>query len=292
MPDAKGAVLIAVTDVEEQRALFRALEDGDFDAVYTAKDFAQARALLGEAMGLGALVVAFEGEAAEAHELVSALRASPRGGAVSVIGIAGTTPDSTLWGFEHPVAGVDDWLRRPLVAAEAMFRIARRGETPDDAEAFGSDGRLVFDLAPDEVVIADAASGAILDVNQTFEQRSRMKRGDVLGRPLQQLELALSDSDRVAIVTRLRRDGVVRFRTQKPRGDGGRYWVDAVIRLAKRGEQAVYVCFFRDGSEAADTERTLSFVTGLWRLPGAHALEQLPPQLVAQYRPTGLWLVA
>ena len=54
----------------------------------------------------------------------------------------------------------------------------------------------------------------------------------------------------------------------------------------------MYVCFFRDGSEAADTERTLSFVTGLWRLPGALALEQLPPQLVEQYRLTGFWIVA
>jgi diguanylate cyclase (GGDEF)-like protein/PAS domain S-box-containing protein len=294
MAEEKGAVLVAVTDVEEQRALFRALEPGDFDAVYTAKDFTQARALLSEAMGLGALVVSFDGAAREAHELVAALRATPHGAEVTVVGIAGTTPDSQLWGFDHPVPGVDDWLRRPLVAAEALYRIAHRADDvgASAAERIGQEGRLVFDLVPDEVVIADAASGSILDVNRTFEQRSRMRREDVLGRPLQQLELALSDTDRVAIVARLRRDGVVRFRTQKPRGDGGRYWVDVVIRLATQGERAVYVCFFRDGTEAADTERTLSFVTGLWRLPGAQALEQLPPQLVEQYRLTGIWIVA
>ena len=56
-----GAVLIVVTHREDRRVLFDALDGQDFDAVYTAKDFAQAHAFLSQDPDIDAVLVEFVG---------------------------------------------------------------------------------------------------------------------------------------------------------------------------------------------------------------------------------------
>jgi len=294
----RGSILVVSTDPQEQRSLFRSFEGLEVDAIYTAKDFAQAQRLLDDASQIDVLVVAFDRDAEDARSLVRAARLGARTARARIIGIAGEAHEGHLWGFDLAVDEVDDWLRRPLLTAEILARIqaprslsASRAGTAEEPDV-ELDWRQILDSAPDEIVVADAGTGAVLEVNRTFEQRSNMTRAEIVGRPMTHLDLSLSDSDRVAVISRLKRDGVVRFRTQKPRGDGSRYWVDVVIRVARRDNRMLYVCFFRDGSEAAEAERIMAFATGLWRIPGSAVLEQLPRQLVETYRLQGLWLVA
>ena len=45
--ESRGSVLIVATDRDDRRVLFDALDSQEFDAIYTAKDVAQARAFLG-----------------------------------------------------------------------------------------------------------------------------------------------------------------------------------------------------------------------------------------------------
>src|SRR4029077_3983506 len=44
--EGRGSVLIVATDRDDRRVLFDALDSQEFDAIYTAKDVAQARAFL------------------------------------------------------------------------------------------------------------------------------------------------------------------------------------------------------------------------------------------------------
>ena len=62
----RGAVLIVVMNRDDRRALFETLDVYEFDAIYTAKDFAQAHAFLRQDPRLDAVLLEFAGDAREA----------------------------------------------------------------------------------------------------------------------------------------------------------------------------------------------------------------------------------
>ena len=55
----RGAVLIVVMNRDDRRALFETLDAYEFDAIYTAKDFAQAHAFLRQDPRLDAILLEF-----------------------------------------------------------------------------------------------------------------------------------------------------------------------------------------------------------------------------------------
>ena len=85
--NGRGSVLIVATDRDDRRVLFDALDSQEFDAIYTAKDVAQARAFLEQDPQIDLVLLEFLDDAHAALAFCSELRQYHPGTPVPVIGI-------------------------------------------------------------------------------------------------------------------------------------------------------------------------------------------------------------
>ena len=121
--ESHGSVLIVTTQREDRRVLFETLDGQDFDAVYTAKDLAQALAFLQQDPKIDVVVLEFLGEAPEAAAFCAQLKGDAKLSKVPVIGIAAADPALRQWGWGKAPPGVIDWMRSPVEANEVLARV-------------------------------------------------------------------------------------------------------------------------------------------------------------------------
>ncbi len=258
-----GSVLIVTTQRDDRRVLFDTLDAQNFDAVYTAKDLPQALSFLEQDPQIDVVVMEFAGAAQEAVAFCTQLKGDPRLAKVPVIGIAAADSALREWDWNRTPPGVVEWIRSPVDASEALARV--RGVL--SAQSSGSGGvvsvdryQFAFDGNLDEIVVSDPKSGSIVDANATFEQRSGYSRTQVIGQPLDSLDLNHNREQRATLLAQLAREGSVRYRCRKPRGDGGSYVVDAQMRLAVQQGQLVHVTTFREPADSARYQAALKLV--------------------------------
>src|SRR5262249_23039410 len=72
--EGRGSVLIVATDRDDRRVLFDALDAQEFDAIYTAKDVAQARAFLEQDPQIDLVLLEFLDDARSALTFCGQLR--------------------------------------------------------------------------------------------------------------------------------------------------------------------------------------------------------------------------
>lgn len=282
----RGAVLVVVLNREDRRALFETLDGYEFDAIYTAKDFAQAHAFLAQAPRLDAVLLEFQGEAAEAVAFCKALRGS--GSAAPVVGVATAADLATRWRIEDEPDVVADWLRSPVLGQEALHRLQRvlaagaptfdprrTGERPvvhglaDPGPHDAADERgFAFEQHPDELVLWDLDAGRIVDANPAFCRRSGITREQVVGRSIDAIDLTHDPAARHSQRQALRRTGAVRFRCDKPDAAGRPYLVDVAAQMV-------------------DTPRGRLVLSSLRELPGERALHDALQAAAALGRPSG-----
>ena len=188
----QSSVLIVTTHRDDRRVLFDTLDAQNFEAVYTAKDLPQALAFLKQDPQIDVVVMEFLGEAREAVAFCTQLKGDPRLAKVPVIGIAATDAAQRHWDWSRAPAGVVDWLRRPVDASEALARVrnvlAPHAAVGKGEGATGSDRyQFAFEDSLDEIVLSDPKTGAVIDANATFEQRSGFSRAQVIGQACQPL---------------------------------------------------------------------------------------------------------
>ncbi|MCE3001421.1 MAG: EAL domain-containing protein [Xanthomonadaceae bacterium] len=282
----RGSVLVVVLNREDRRALFETLDGYEFDAIYTAKDFAQAHAFLAQAPRLDAVLLEFQGEAVEAVAFCKALRGS--GSAAPVVGVATAADLATRWRIEDEPDVVADWLRSPVLGQEALHRLQRvlaagkpafdprrTGERPlvlgggdpavhDAADELG----IAFEQHPDELVLSDLDSGRIVDANPVFCRRSGIAREQAVGRSIDGIDLTHDPAARHSLRQALRRTGAVRFRCDKPDASGRPYLVDVAAQMV-------------------DTPRGRFVLSTLRELPGERALHDALQAAAALGRPSG-----
>src|SRR6185312_15535817 len=83
--EGRGSVLIVATDRDDRRVLFDALDSQEFDAIYTAKDVAQARAFLEQDPQIDLVLLEFLDDARGALAFCSELRQYHPGAPVPVL---------------------------------------------------------------------------------------------------------------------------------------------------------------------------------------------------------------
>jgi diguanylate cyclase (GGDEF)-like protein/PAS domain S-box-containing protein len=254
---SQSSVLIVTTRRDDRRVLFDTLDAQNFEAVYTAKDLAQASAFLQQDPQIDVVVMEFTGEAREAVAFCTQLKGDARLAEVPVIGIVAPEPSERRWDWGHAPPGVVDWIRSPVDAGEALARVravlAARGSPGTTAAAGAADRyQFAFETNLDEIVVSDPKSGVIVDANTTFEQRAGFSRNQVIGQPLDMLDLSHDRQQRAALLAQLGREGSVRYRCRRARGDGGGQLVEAHMRLAVQRGRLLHVTTFR---EPADTAR-------------------------------------
>src|SRR5215471_10050618 len=111
--ETHGSILIVTTQRDDRRVLFETLDGQDFDAVYTAKDLAQALAFLQQDPKIDVVVAEFLGEAKDAVAFCTKLKSDAKLAKVPVIGIAAADPGQRQWGWHQAPPGVVDWMRSP-----------------------------------------------------------------------------------------------------------------------------------------------------------------------------------
>jgi diguanylate cyclase (GGDEF)-like protein/PAS domain S-box-containing protein len=298
----RGAVLIVVMNRDDRRVLFETLDAHEFDAIYTAKDFAQAHALLAQEPRIDIVVLEFQAEPRESVELCAALEALPRARRVPVIGIASSEALMRRYGLEQEHPLVVDWLRSPVLGIEALHRIqhalAAQQKAPAPAAAPAAppaggavDARLVFDGHPDELLLSDFASGRILDANVAFEQRSGITRAQIVGTRIDDLDLTHSASERDALRQRLKRDGRVVYRCLRARTDGSRFWSEASARMVMRGRDVLCLTAFREAGDAQGLEDALRVAAAIGAATGSDLVQLVAERLMQWLRPDYLWVL-
>lgn len=257
-----GAVLVVASDREDRRLLFDALDAQGFDAIYSARDLAQARGFLEQDPQIDLVLLEFRGEAVDALAFCGELRQYRPGAPVPVIGLIGGPPGTLRWrrGGEPP--GVVDWIALPAIAEDARHRIraamAGRGKRAPAGPASAVDRyQFAFDGSLDELAVVDPASGRILDVNTVFVQRSGYSRAQLLAGSIDGFDVALSAERRAETNAALAREGGVQLRGRKPRADGTTYAVDLHVRLAVQDGRLVHFYLFRELGELGRYQQAL-----------------------------------
>jgi diguanylate cyclase (GGDEF)-like protein/PAS domain S-box-containing protein len=262
-----SSVLIITTRREDRRVLFDTLDAQNFEAVYTAKDLAQASAFLQQDPQIDVVVMEFAGEAREAVAFCTQLKGDVRLSRVPVIGIVAAEPSERRWDWHHAPVGVVEWIRSPVDGAEALARVravlAARAADEQSAPAGAAMAdryQFAFETNLDEIVVSEPKSGIILDANATFEQRSGFSRQQVIGQPLDMLDLSHDRAQRAALLAQLTREGSVRYRCRRARGDGGGQLMEAHIRLAVQQGRLLHVTTFREPADTARYQAALGLV--------------------------------
>ena len=117
--EGAGSVLIVATDRDDRRVLFDALDAQEFDAIYTAKDVAQARAFLEQDPQIDLVLLEFAEDTRAALAFCSELRQYHPGAPVPVIGILSGSSARQQSHWDRMPPGVIEWITSPVHAGEA-----------------------------------------------------------------------------------------------------------------------------------------------------------------------------
>jgi diguanylate cyclase (GGDEF)-like protein len=273
-PDGRGSVLIVATDRDDRRVLFDALDAQEFDAIYTAKDVAQARAFLEQDPQIDLVLLEFADDPRSALALCGELRQYHPGVPVPVIGIlSGGEPRRANWDRMPP--GVVEWITSPVHAGEAMARINAVLSVRTDSTraitaptATGDRYQFAFDGSLDELAVIEPKTGRVLDINATFVQRSGFGRAQVLGARIESFDATLSPDQRAELNLKLGREGSVEVRAQKPRADGTTYPIDLHVRLSVQDGRLVHFYTFREVGELGRYQHVLGLLSRLTEIGG------------------------
>lgn len=288
----RGSVLILVNERGDRRKLFELLDGQDFEAIFAAKDVAQARSMLASEDALDLIVLEFGAHDTEVRALADEIAAEPRFAVVPVVGVIAGSIESVFG--NAPPGQVTAWISSP-VDPEGALTVVERVLAPGDAVVLeaalpleglpGGVGsyRFAFDASLDEMVLSDPVTGKVVDANQTFVSQSGMALADIVGKPLDDLDLTHKGAARKELIQQAMRTGTARYRGQVPRGDGSRVTIDAHIRLVRADGEVRLLSNFR--AQAADPSRRVfgDFVDGLWSARGADVLARNLTQKLIDY---------
>jgi diguanylate cyclase (GGDEF)-like protein/PAS domain S-box-containing protein len=293
----RGAVLVVVMNRDERRLLFELLDGYEFDAIFTAKDFAQARAVLRQDTRLDCVLLEFAGDGRDAVALCDLIASGER--VPPVIGMATTEALRERWLWEAAPEVVVDWLRTPLVVEEAVWRLqsvlarhAARDGAPSGSPNDASDSGWAFEDSPDELLLWDPEDGRIVEVNTTLAQRTGVAPGALIGRPAELFDLGQGSARRDELRAALRRDGRVRYQTIKQAADGARHGTDVHVRLVRRGPRVLALSAFRDSTTLDGHERALHAAAEIGRFGGVDIVDEVVAAVRAWLEPDAIWIVA
>jgi diguanylate cyclase (GGDEF)-like protein len=159
-----AGVLIVASNREDRRVLFDSFDGADFEAIYTARDVAQAHALLAQEPELALIFVEFLDPYAEAEGLCRLLAGHPRWRLIPRVGVlpVGALPPGAPGGPNAPVA---TWIRSPINAAEALRQARELIEPPVAATVVGVSGDWIESLDVPALII-DVGNDRVSSINQ------------------------------------------------------------------------------------------------------------------------------
>jgi PAS domain S-box-containing protein len=149
--------------------------------------------------------------------------------------------------------------------AEANTRTAQADLRTGKAEAQGDALRVselsyrrLFESARDGILILDAETGRIVDVNPFLTELLGFSHGDMLGKTVGELSPFKDLLSNQAMLEQLQKDGYIRYEDLPlETRDGRRIFVEFVCNVYQVGDQKVIQCNIRDITERKRVEATM-----------------------------------
>lgn len=279
MATVRGSVLILLNERQQRRNLFELLDTLEFEAIYAARDIAQARAMLNQESEIELVALEFAEDDAEAKMLCREIRAHPRLSRIPVLAVLAAEPDLIWPGGKVPEA-VSDWIGMPIDLELARGKIERLFQAPVSTTEIGasSDYRFAFDHARDGILLSDPASGRIIEANLTFYSQSGFAADQVVGAMLDDFDLSHRDADRRNLMSAVGRTGSHAYRCMVPQANGTPVEMDVVTRLVRVGTDVRWLSMLRP-LVAADPSPVLGeLLDALWSVHGAAAVARAAGQ--------------
>jgi PAS domain S-box-containing protein len=122
--------------------------------------------------------------------------------------------------------------------------------------------RRLFETAQDGILILDAETGEIEDVNPFLFELLGYSKAEMLGRTIRDLSPPADSAANKAIWERLQREGFVRYEDRPlQRRDGSRVEVEFVCNSYRAGERIVVQCNVRDITQRKVAEQQLRLLS-------------------------------
>lgn len=289
--DKEATLLVVTANRDDRRCLFDALDAENMAAIHTARDFEQARGFLDQDIVFDLIIAEFAEQADAAVAFCAALQSVPAMVDTPVLGILAPDVHHGRWGYLNTPPGVREWIRSPVLASEALFRIRQLLTSTLEEPGRGGDGyRFAFDASEDEIVVSDPHTGQILEINPAFERISGFDVGQMVGQPIDSIDVSHTRDQRRVFAERLMADGKVRYRFLKQRVDGSSYPVEMQARLMGRSGRMVQVGVIRDISPVLQAQQAFSTLSAMHSGVGSNNGMQHAAQLMVERM--GLDLVA
>lgn len=262
---SQASILIVSGTPDDRSVLFKTLDVLEFDAIYTAHDYAQARSLLQQNLSIDLAILDFRGD----EQLISAfcreLHDLSDEGRVPVIGLRAGNPTTTPWHALRPPEDVVEWIDSPVDSGEALSRIdtvlsGRSAEAGSAIGAIESQYQFAFEDSIDELLVVDPDSGRIIDVNATFVERSGYARVQVMGALIESFDALKPGAGRDDFLVELVGRGRASRRGERRRADGSSYTVDVHGKVGNSDGRTLHLYTFRKMDDLGLYEQALAIL--------------------------------
>lgn len=282
-----GALLIVTSERNDRKVLFDTFDGEHFEAIYTARDFDQARIIIEQGANIQLLLVEFlDGEGASGF--CTWMQTNPAYSNIPIIGILSSASAPRAWGSQRRPPGVVEWMRSPVDGNEALYRVhcalatVAKDNVPVASVAEGDRYQFAFEHNSDELVISDPHTGRILEVNPVFEQRSGFRTAQMLGQQLGSIDASHTSEQRKVFTEKLLQEGSVRYRFLKQRADGSNYPVEMHTQLTVRGDRMVQFSTIRDIQSLLEAQQALSLLAAIHTNMGGEGGVQRAAQMLVE----------
>lgn len=269
----QASILIVSAAPDDRTVLFKTLDALEFDAIYTAHDYAQARSLLQQDLDIDLALLDYRGDEKVISDFCRELHDLSSKGRVPIIGIRATDPESTPWHAQRPPEDVVEWITSPVDASDALARIdavlGGRGAELDTAMApIASQYYYAFEDNFDELIVVDPDSGRVIDVNATFVERSGYARVQVMGGLIEVFDGLKAGPSRDDFLVELVNEGRASRRGQRIRVDGSTYAVDVHGRVSNDNGRSLHLYTFRKLDDLGLYEQALAILARMSQSSG------------------------
>lgn len=243
-----GAVLVVAREREDRRVLFDALDGEPFDAVYTAKDCAQALAFVEQGSSVDLVILDFVASPSDARQLIRQLRELPASRMARVLGIS--APRSRLRQDPELHWLVGAWLDAPVGRERVVEAVhGLLGSTQSSQKRVQDPFRSWFEAASDELIVADSRSGSVLEVNPQVERSTGLAAARLSGMPLSALGIGLDAAQWRQFRATLSARQALRLQTTRQCADGRVLAVELDAHRADLDGRPVDLIALRDLSQ-------------------------------------------
>lgn len=270
---SQASILIVSAVPDDRAVLFKTLDSLEFDAIYTAHDYSQARGLLQQGLSIDLAILDYRADQQTVVAFSRELHDLSEDGRVPIIGLRARDADTTPWHAIAPPEDVVDWIRSPVDPTEALSRIdgvlsGRGNERGTAVGPVDTQHHFAFEESVDELMVVDPDSGRIVDVNATFVERSGFARVQVLGALIDRFDALKTDTSRGDFLVDLVASGKASRRGQRVRADGAGYSVDVHARVVVSDGRTMHLYAFRKLDDLGLYEQALGILARMSQSSG------------------------